>query len=196
MKIDWTVLLTSLGISGILISSLAWLLKTIIAHQLVKDVESFKRQLQFEQIRFSRLHERRAEIIHELYKKIVHIRRLCHSLKTENQDLKDIENSRAANEVFEALIRMNFYFGENALYFPQRLRDKYSEVFTKGILKPVMAIGMMDEIDTFQKLKPEHRVTLRNGMLPLLKKELVEFDVFISELELEFQTLLGVTDIN
>jgi hypothetical protein len=56
---------------------------------------------------------------------------------------------------------MNFYFGENALYFPQVIRDKYSEVFTKGIQKPIVAIGMMDEIDTFQKLKPEHRTYLR-----------------------------------
>jgi len=192
MKIDWTALLTSLGISGIFLSTLAWLLKTIITHQLAKDVEKFKRELQFEQIRFSRLHERRAEVIHELYKKIIHLRRLFHLLKTENQDLKDIEDSRAANEIFEALIQMNFYFGENALYFPQAIRDKYSEVFTKGIQKPIVAIGMMDEIDTFQKLKPEHRMYLRNGMLPLLKKELVEFDVFISQLESEFQKLLGM----
>ena len=192
MKIDWTALLTSLGISGIFLSTLAWLLKTIITHQLANDVEKFKRELQFEQIRFSRLHERRAEVIHELYKKIIHLRRLFHLLKTENQDLKDIEDSRAANEIFEALIQMNFYFGENALYFPQAIRDKYSEVFTKGIQKPIVAIGMMDEIDTFQKLKPEDRVYLRNGMLPLLKKELVEFDVFISQLESEFQKLLGM----
>jgi len=192
MKIDWTALLTNLGISGIFLSALAWLLKIIITHQLAKDVEIFKRELQFQQIRFSRLHERRAEVIHELYKKIIHLRRLCHLLKTENQDLKDIENSRAANEIFEALIQMNFYFGENALYFTQVIRDKYSEVFTKGIQKPIVAIGMMDGIDTFQKLKPEHRIYLRKGMLPLLKKELVEFDVFISQLELEFQKLLGM----
>jgi hypothetical protein len=94
MKIDWTALLTNLGISGIFLSALAWLLKIIITHQLAKDVEIFKRELQFQQIRFSRLHERRAEVIHELYKKIIHLRRLCHLLKTENQDLKDIENSR------------------------------------------------------------------------------------------------------
>src|SRR6266446_2882723 len=192
MKIDWTVLLTNLGICGILISTLAWLLKAIVTHQLTKDVENFKRQLQFEQIQFSRLHERRAEVIHELYKQIVHIRRLCHSLKSENQDLKDIENSKALDEIFEKLIRTNFYFGENALYFPQKVRDKYKEVFTKGILKPILASGMLDAIDALTKSRPEARVYLRNGMLPLLKKELTEFDVFISGLELEFKKLLGV----
>ncbi|HAY15228.1 MAG TPA: hypothetical protein DCY02_12280, partial [Armatimonadetes bacterium] len=70
-------LVMQLAVSSLTLAAVAYLAKALIAQQLAKDLEAFKRQLAIEaerdRIRFSKLHERRAEIIEKLYQQLDHI---------------------------------------------------------------------------------------------------------------------------
>jgi len=83
-------LIAIIGGSTVLIGAVAWLTRSIIVHFLSKDIENYKMRLKAEtdqkleelrnsfrmrafehETRFLRLHEKRAEILAELYKKLV-----------------------------------------------------------------------------------------------------------------------------
>jgi hypothetical protein len=71
----WIDLLKTVLPESVLIAAVAWLAKAITTHRLTKDVERFKSDLLIEATRdntvFSRLHERRAEVIAEVYAALV-----------------------------------------------------------------------------------------------------------------------------
>ncbi len=86
MNSFWQELITQLGGFAIFAGALAWLTKSIITHFPSKDVEKYKTQLAYESaremeefkaqlqitikehdVRFNKLHEKRAEVISELY---------------------------------------------------------------------------------------------------------------------------------
>jgi hypothetical protein len=87
---NWTTIISVFGGSIAFFSAAAWLAKSLVSHFLKKDVETYKAQLQFDQslmmekfradlekvslehqVKFSKLHEKRAEVIAELYSLIV-----------------------------------------------------------------------------------------------------------------------------
>ena len=143
---------------------------------------------QLQHIRFSRLHERRAEVIRELYKRIIQIRLMCHTVikfpdKTRHE-------GKAIEEIIGAIVKMNVYVGKNALYLPKSVRDKYASVFTKGIMRPIFSVGIADMLDTNFPDAPQDRVKLiRDGLLPQLNEDLDKFDELLNDLELEFRDL-------
>jgi ribosome-associated translation inhibitor RaiA len=90
--VDWQSLLTTLGSNALLLGAAAWVIKTVITEQLKRDTDSFKARIEADanieieklksslqiaatehQVRFSRMHERRAEVIEEAYKKLTDI---------------------------------------------------------------------------------------------------------------------------
>jgi hypothetical protein len=72
---QWLDLLKTVLPDTVLIAAVAWLSKAITTHRLSRDIERFRSDLVIEAHRdntvFSRLHERRAEIIAELYAALV-----------------------------------------------------------------------------------------------------------------------------
>src|SRR5579864_9121807 len=91
----WQVLVTvfaGIGGGGAALAIAAWLLRTALKEWLARDAEAFKTRLKADadieierlknslqilamehQVRFSKLHETQAEVIGDLYKKIVHV---------------------------------------------------------------------------------------------------------------------------
>ena len=98
----WTEVLKFVGGIAVLLAVVAWLIRSLIRHLLSKDIERYKFDLKREadkelalikaalniealtyQIRFSKLHDRRADIIERLYKKIVALETAAACLKAE-----------------------------------------------------------------------------------------------------------------
>lgn len=90
----WQTILIAFGGNMVLLAVLGWLAKAIVVQLLTKDIENFKSSLKAEaeiasqklqhdlqlvtiehQIRFSKLHEKRAEVIAELYGYLVQAHR-------------------------------------------------------------------------------------------------------------------------
>ena len=86
----WQTVLVALGGNAALLAVLGWLAKSLVERLLTRDIEAFKARLTADsqatadrlrhelhllsvehQIRFSKLHERRAEVIAELYARLV-----------------------------------------------------------------------------------------------------------------------------
>jgi hypothetical protein len=192
--IDWQTVLASVGTSTVAACAIGWLLRTFISHELTKALEEHRQALQLhaqvQHIQFSRLHERRATVIHEVYKRIVQIRLMCHTVINFPNNTR--QDGKAGEEIFEAIVKMNVYVGENALYLPKSITDKYTHMFTKGISKPLVAVGIADMLDNNFADAPPNRVTaIREVLLPHLKDNLTDFDALLNDLDLEFRVLLG-----
>ena len=91
--INWTEIIKELGVVGIVTSAIAWLFKTLSEYfiskrftsfekeldvkaemykaELDKDLESYKKDLNLDLTKRERLHQRRLDILGDLYKKIV-----------------------------------------------------------------------------------------------------------------------------
>ncbi len=115
MTINWQEIITTLGVTtsvGVpLLGAAAWLIKTVLNQGLARDAEVFRTQLRADadkeierlknslqmvavehQVRFSKLHEKRAEIMAELYKRLATLRckmalpeKLMHTQKHTSQ---------------------------------------------------------------------------------------------------------------
>jgi hypothetical protein len=94
MSINWQEVVTTVGSTAVggmvLVSAAAWLIRTALTEKLARDAEAFRARLKadadteieqlksslektaFEhQVRYSKLHEKRAEVIAELHKRLV-----------------------------------------------------------------------------------------------------------------------------
>src|SRR5690348_4818311 len=92
MTFNWQEVITSLGSSGLLLAGGVYLFKTSMSQWMARDVERFKSQLKSDadaeierlkhslvmtasdhQVRFAKLHERRAEVIADVYQRLVDV---------------------------------------------------------------------------------------------------------------------------
>jgi hypothetical protein len=123
MTINWQDLLTSIGttaMSGaVIVGAVAWFSKTIVSHGLSRDIESFKSQLKASvdgeterlknalqmsalehQVRFSRLHEKRAIVIDEVYQRLVDLQNEYGATVLHRADGKETEQKMYDTYVF------------------------------------------------------------------------------------------------
>lgn len=194
----WSQIITQTAISGLTLAAVTYLLKSLVAQQLAKDLEAFKRQLAVEaerdRVRFSRLHERRAEVIEEVYQRLVHITGL---LSVQSADSEDI--TRTAEHLDHQVIGVIQYFGQHGLYFSRSVKGKFHRVFVEGLPKPLLmlhGIGELEKLESVirQKFGDEKGRALRQPFLKGLKEQLPLLRQLVQELESEFQEILGVSD--
>ena len=125
----------TLGIGAFVIAALTYLLRSIWGQMLSRDLEKFKTDLRtaaFEQeTRFARLHERRAEVIAELYKRLARMNQRFESylspLQVGDEDAhseKGKEAATCANDFFD-------YFNESRIYLDGPLCAEIAELGVK-----------------------------------------------------------------
>lgn len=135
---EWINLLQNLGVFGIIIVGASWVIKKYFEKMFDKDLEKFKSDLEKQsikfRIRYEKMHSERAEIIKELYKKIVQTFRAFHSYMNpfqndpESQEKKGKEASVCANNFTD-------YYEENRIFVDENLAkeiDKLSDVLKKA----------------------------------------------------------------
>jgi hypothetical protein len=201
----WQIILSSIGGSAVLFGALAWLFKSIINHYLSKDIDKFKANLQLEaqkemaqiqsilgieafehQIRFSRLHERRADIISLIYSSIVELHlsvndfvRLLPSSSTE-------QNNSNLKRIWNAADQLKSSFEKNRIFFSDQICEKVSAL-NETMSKPVSEIVIHLEFDKEQnwewlRKRYNEALDVLESKVPLIK----------AGLESDFRELLGV----
>jgi len=90
------MLFQNLGITGIIVCGVVWLVKKLSEQLLKRDLEKFKAELQKEnkrfEIQFSKLQYERATVIKEIYKKIDGVCRVFNELTSPIRcDEKNLE---------------------------------------------------------------------------------------------------------
>jgi hypothetical protein len=202
--ISWTSILSVFGGSVALFGAGAWLARSLVQHFLSRDVEKFRLELTAQhdialerakaelqrifrerEIRFSHLHEKRADIIAQLYQLTVETNdaaETCVEAFKEKPDKRRFDLAKAAidrgDDLAEFVIRNKIYFSRHLAH---ELENLYSCLIDTGI--------------TYRM----HCEALREG------KDCSEFDGLIREVEVdtggalrtieeEFRSLLGVED--
>ena len=199
---NWTSVLSVFGGSVAFFGALAWLTRSLIQHFLSKDLEKFRLQLMAQhdialektkselqrlfrehEIRFSHLHEKRAEIIAQLYQMTVETNdaaEACVQAFNEKPENRRFDLAKDAidrgDELAEFVIRNKIYFSR---HLAAELGELYSCLIDTGI--------------TYRM----HCEALREG------KDCSDFDGLIHEVEVdtggalktieeEFRLMLGV----
>jgi hypothetical protein len=196
-------LLKTLGTTAIVVGAAAWLTKSVITHFLSRKIEAYKIELKGEsdkkieevksrlqimaqerQIIFSRLHEKRAEIVADSYTLIheVHSKAVGLGADIFHGGLR--APKERAKEVFDDCLKFNDFFQQRRIYFSEEVCTM-TDRFVELIGETNAAVSRApDNLDFSNKDGQEAYRQMADLMdrLPQIKK-LIEKD---------FRTLLGV----
>jgi hypothetical protein len=200
--VDWTSVLSVFGGSIALCGAAAWLTRSLIQHFLSKDLEKFRLELRTQhdveleraksdlqrlfrehEIRFSHLHEKRAEIIAELYQLTVETNDAAEACVETFKEKPDKRRFDLAKQAIDRGDKLAEFVIRNKIYFSKHLARELEELYT----------CLIDTGITYRM----HCEALREG------KDCADFAGSMSEVEVdtggalktieeEFRSLLGV----
>lgn len=145
-------LIKFLGGSALFLGAVAWLIRSLIIHRLNKDITDFKTNLQHEsKIEFQKvshylrlsgleyehrvalLHEKRAEVIAELYRLLIEFIVAAESYTSiaefSNEPGKNEKETLLNNSVYE----FGRYYIINRIYFSKLICNSVDELLTKAL---------------------------------------------------------------
>lgn len=198
---SWELVASTLTILAAGSGLLVYLAKLLSSHLLARDIEQFKSDLKtnhdraLERLRadlriqaferettFSRLHDKRVQVIEELYKRISAVSRAMHQLINDIQ-AKDGPSLRArADAAANAGDDFLEYYLQHQIYFDEALCEKL-QVFNDKIFDAWSKFGMSNLIED---IGAHHEKRLEAWTA--ISEEAPKIRL---ELEREFRTLLG-----
>jgi hypothetical protein len=205
---SWETALIDLGGHTTLLVVLGWLCRSLGSQILAKDLEQFRTQLSAasnsaaeqlkhelhivateHQVRYAKLHERRAEVIAELYGFLVE----AHWASQTFVSVFDLAGEPPNDEKYAAAMNKaaEFYrfFDKNRIYLPPELCQTLED-FVRKIRKPVIGFGVY--VDKNDEHLPDFA---RRDKLEAWIKASEYFDKEIpiarTALESELRTILG-----
>jgi hypothetical protein len=167
----WQSILLAIGGNAALLTALAWLARSFGSQLLAKDLECFKtslsrasseaserlkHELQIvaheHQVRFSRLHERRAEVITNLYALLVEAQWAGQSfvsvVEWAGEPPKNEKYTAAMNKFAEFFRE----FDKNRIFLPEGICQQFDE-FLQGMRKRVIHFGVYVKTNDYA---PDH----------------------------------------
>jgi hypothetical protein len=162
MAINWQDVITTIGGVGVVSSAVAWMLKTVVTAALVRDTKRFETRLKADadveierlknslrilavehQVRYSKLHEKRAEVIADTYRRMVEASWACERYILQ----MSIEEAPAHFVATDDKVLDFWRFVEiNRIYLPHcvcTLLDNYSNSLRQPTIK-VFVHGKVD----------------------------------------------------
>ena len=120
-----------LGGATILVAAVSWLFRSLTTHLLSKDIEIFRQQLIENQKRFGTLHEKRANIIEDLYSKLIDFlgaaESFSHIAEWKGEPSKEEKATILGGKAEEFLA----YYLKNKIYFNKDICDKVDSLFAE-----------------------------------------------------------------
>jgi hypothetical protein len=121
-------LLQNLGIYTLMIAGLSFLARSIVLQYFSKDLERFKSTLAMaayeHQIRFSRLHEKRAKVIEETYANLVDLYDVSIRFLDRFPYKQREEATAIVQDVLKATSRFMTHFERHRIYFDSEVSGK------------------------------------------------------------------------
>lgn len=143
-------LLEILGTATILVGAVAWVVRSLAAHVLSRDVESFKERLraeseaELERLRHSLrmiaaehekraeiLHQRRAEVIAELYSRLKRFVNAAGSFASYAEWKGEPSKEEKAAILGDKAAQFHEYYSENRIFFSENVCQKVDAVWEK-----------------------------------------------------------------
>jgi hypothetical protein len=187
-----------------MLTVLGFLARSIFVHYLSKDIERHKAELvratHEHQIRFNKIYEKQAEVIAELYRRLVQAHRLLGPVRMAKNFTP--EYREAVDSAFAAYWDALRYFDDNAIYFEEGVFHKVKD-FSAAMLKVAGVYGgladMMDSLTTSEQIRKRRQEievldgkTLDGVILEMFKSVDEQTPQLTADLLKEFRRLLGV----
>jgi hypothetical protein len=216
MAINWQELLTNVGTtlaSGtVVLGAAAWATKTLLSDRLTRQVEAFKIQLKADvdtanerlknslqmvalehQVRFSKLHEKRAEVIGEVYARLIEVEKGYGRFVLVDGYERDPEKQREARHKTDvAMYEMSLFIEKHRIYLPARVCESL-KAFLDIMWDNAIGVGVYGELGgtyATPDTAKERREVFRKATEALR----TEIPAARAALEEEFRKLLGVED--
>jgi len=206
-------LLTDLGIFGIVVAGLSWTARHISQYfidrrfaaykselqqsaqqyklELEHDLEKHRSRLQFEYLKHSRIHERRLEVVAELYELLFHLdkamRTTTAQLRRSTGEDWETLRQREMKDAIEAYKSFVDYFSMHRLFLSQescdlleKLKDEYLETYRLGTFG-----------DRYSEVPSDH---LRDLSQKASDKIQTQVPTLKSKLEQEFRQEIGIVE--
>jgi hypothetical protein len=168
--------------------------KATLSNTLTRDIESFKAHLQAvaveHEVRFSKLHEKRAEVLAELYKLLVTAFWQVSEFASPMQWAGDPEKKDQYPPAINAIAAYFRFFDQHRIWLPGRLCGPL-ETFARELRGPAIRLGTYLRIDD---PTPKTRQELSDVWDKAWRSVQDDIPKLRTEIEAEFRTLLGVTE--
>lgn len=163
-----------------------WMDAKTVEYELNSKFEEFKinqKILESEKARFNKLQEERAEVIKELYFKVVDIQGLLLKYVRNSRNKKKVDNDyeSISSMLYISLVEFIDYLEKNKILLDENIINNMKEI--EDIAKLIVA----SYEDT--SLSNEYNVFIDNVNLHIIKDEIPKFRV---ELEKEFKNISGI----
>jgi len=178
-----TLIISSIGGSAVLFGAVAWFARSLIKNFIDRALEKFKSNLEkmaFEhQIRFSTLHEKRAQIIAELYGRLYEFHwAVCAFLRDFHKENENDKTQRV-QELDNKSYEFKDYFDKHRIYFTENICSTVDELVNAlySAYVPLEERDSSDDnlkkvwrkcADTVQKQYPAIRASLESDFRNIL----------------------------
>jgi len=208
---DWMTIFQNVGTFGLGSGMLALLVRSLVLNSLNKDLEAYKSTLSKDveefrsnlqmatiehQVRFSTLHDKRAQVIQDLYGKLVALDTAMHSVLKIFQQVGEVsleekvrEYGRLHNELNEFFLPNKIFFGSETCRVVDDLlflsRDTYFDITTYPV----------DPDSPEYKYGPRDLLNERHEYWEKARKAFdTEIKKLKEQLETQFRSMLGVKE--
>jgi hypothetical protein len=187
----WQAILVAFGGNAALLLVLGFLGRSLLSHTLDKDLEKFKGQLQLtameHEIRFGRLHVKRAEVIAELYKLLVKATWEAESFTSPIERAGEPDKKQKYISAINAIAEYYRFFDQHRIYISPNLCAKL-ESFAEKLRAPVKRFGLWVTQEHLADMAPKEKFDAWWSAWESVKNDVPELRAAIEE---EFRKLLG-----
>ena len=200
------IIIASIGGSAALFGIIGWLTKSLISQLLSKDIENHKSKLQYDseieltklkkeiektefehQVRFSKLHDKRGEVLADLYKFLVEsvwvTRSLASPAEWAGEPTKNEKYADAMNKLGEFFR----FFDQHRIYIPKKLCPLIDEFIDK-LRNPTIGLGIYFSIENPNENTLKEKMDVWDKAWSSAKNDIPKAR---QELEQEFRIILG-----
>ena len=113
---------------GIVSGLITWLIRSLFTQYLKRDIQQYKHKLVEEQIRFSKLHEKRADVIQNLYSRLVDFEGKMASFVNPFQPAGALPIQKKKEDAGKAGDEFVKYSSINKIYFSKELCEIIEDI--------------------------------------------------------------------
>ena len=181
MPINWQVIMTFLaGVGGGgALAAAPWLIKTLVDYRLARAALEH-------QVRFSKLHEKRAEVVAKLYALLVELQYAGqrYVFVGAYEPKRDDEFSKTAAKVHEVFL----FIEEHQIYLPDRVCTLLAE-FVETVNKSVAGVQVYEKYTDGSANFRREKIQVLKGAAEAFEKHIPAVRKALKD---EFGTILGV----
>lgn len=187
----WQSLLVAFGGNATVLLVLGFLGRSLMSGILAKDVERFKAELQVaaieHQVRFSKLHEKRAEVLAELYTLLVAATWATTNFASPMQWAGDPDKKTQYRNAINSIAEYFRFFETHRIWLPLEICGPLEE-FAKQLRDPTVRLGVYFDIEYPNKQTLKERGDVWEKAWESAEKEVPALRAGI---EREFRALLS-----